>query len=303
MENEYLVKKWLNDELSAAEEKSFNALKNASLYKEIIEEAQYYKGDDYAKVADFNVLEDQLFSTKKNKVIPLNWIKIVSSIAAVLVIGFAVFSLLNKNNINSFATDLAHHEVITLPDNSIVKLNQYSQLDYNASDWEDNRLLNLNGEAYFDVEKGNRFEVKTNHGIVSVLGTEFNVYSRDNIFKVACYEGLVQITYNNDIVKVPAGTEFTLQSGTANNTEIVIAEPYWIKKMSVFDNASINDVIKELEKHYRVSISLDSDVNSKFTGAFEHNNLENALKSITQPLNLTFRITPNKVLIKNANKN
>ena len=71
-----------------------------------------------------------------------------------------------------------------------MKLNELSQLEYNASKWDENRSLELKGEAFFDVEKGKRFDVTTEFGNVSVLGTEFNVLSRDSIFKVSCYEGL-----------------------------------------------------------------------------------------------------------------
>ena len=301
MEKEQLVKKWLNDELSEAEAKSFEALDDANLYKEIIAEAQRFSGNENAKVAPFSELDTLL--TKEKKVFSIKWMKTVSSVAAALIMGFAIFSLINEDNINSFGTEYAQNEIITLPDNSIINLNQLSQLEYNASDWDKARTLKLNGEAYFDVEKGNRFEVKTTQGIVSVLGTEFNVISRDSIFKVSCYEGLVSVNYNNKEVKVPAGTEFVLKAGKTEKLDIVIAEPYWIKKMSVFDNAAIADVFSELEKQYGITIIYESGIKLNFTGAFEHNNLENALKSITQPLNLTFEISQKEVIIRNASKN
>ena len=76
-----------------------------------------------------------------------------------------------------------------------------SELNYNASKWGEKRELELKGEAFFDVEKGKRFDVNTELGKISVLGTEFNVLSRDSIFKVSCYEGLVQVTYGNEKIK------------------------------------------------------------------------------------------------------
>ncbi|MFK7833231.1 MAG: FecR family protein [Winogradskyella sp.] len=301
MENEYLVKKWLSNELSEAEEASFKAMDDAKLYEEIIQEAQRFNGNTQAKVASFEEL-DRLLSTQK-KVISLSWMKIVSSIAAILVAGFAVFSILDNGNINAFETNYAQNEIITLPDNSIVNLNEHSQLSFDASTWNDERTLDLNGEAFFDVEKGKRFQVKTNRGIVSVLGTEFNVIATDSLFKVSCYEGLVQVNYNNEEIKLPAGTEFTLKLGNAKKTEITIAEPSWIKNMSVFENASLSAVFKEFEKQYGVTVNFDPSIQLHFTGAFEHNNLENALNSITQPLNLTFVIkNNNQVIIGNAHK-
>lgn len=296
MDKENLVKKWLNNDLSDTEAKAFNTLKDADLYKEIIEEAQRFSGNINAKVESFDVLDNKLVS---KKIASTNWIKVVSSIAAALVVGFALFTLINKDQISSFKTDLAQNETITLPDSSIVKLNELSELEYLSSNWNKNRSLQLKGEAFFDVEKGKQFDVNTDFGKVSVLGTEFNVLSRDSIFKVSCYEGLVQVTYNNNEVKLPAGTEFVLASGKGLKSIITIAEPYWLKNMSAFENASFKAVVQELEKQYNITVQHPSDLNINFTGAFEHNNLENALKSITKPLNLTYTIqNTNEVIIR-----
>lgn len=297
MEKEYLLKKWLNNNLTDAEEKAFNALDDTNVYKEIIEEAQRFKGNTNAKVGAFETLDKKLVDKKAPSI---HWLKTITKIAAVLVIGFTIFTLINNNQVNSFHTDLAQNETITLPDHSTVNLNELSELEYNSSQWDENRSLNLKGEAFFDVEKGKRFDVNTQFGKVSVLGTEFNVLSRDSVFKVSCYEGLVQVTYDNNNVKVPAGTEFTLVSGNGMKSNIAIAEPHWLKNMSVFKNAAFLDVIAELENQYNITIDYTSDTPISFTGAFEHNNLENALKSITQPLNLTYTIqNKNEVILRN----
>ncbi|WP_323789158.1 FecR family protein [Psychroserpens sp.] len=298
MQKEYLLKKWLNNELSDTEAKSFDMLEDAELYNEIIEEAQRFSGNTNAQVESFELLNNKLNSDKNTST---NWIKVVSSIAAIFVIGFAIFTLINKNQISSLKTVLAQNETVTLPDNSIVNLNELSELDYNSSDWDENRSINLKGEAFFDVEKGKQFDVNTQFGKVSVLGTEFNVLSRDGVFKVSCYEGLVQVTYENNEIKLPAGTEFILDSGVGVKSSIVIAEPYWLKNMSVFENATLKDVIAEFENQYDVKIHYTSDTPMNFTGAFEHNNLEKALKSITQPLNLTYIVqNTNEVIIRNG---
>ncbi|WP_299337172.1 FecR family protein [uncultured Psychroserpens sp.] len=298
MNKEQLVKKWLNNDLSDTESKAFNVLEDADLYKEIIEEAQRFSGHTNAKVASFDALDNKLVSKKSTSI---HWIKVISGLAAIFVVGFALFTLINKDQISSFDTDVAQNETITLPDNSIVNLNELSQLTYNSSNWDENRSLDLNGEAFFDVEKGKRFDVNTEFGKVSVLGTEFNVLSRDSIFKVSCYEGLVQVRYKDDEIKLPAGTEFIVSSGKGLKLNIVIAEPYWLNNMSVFDNTSFTEVIEELQKQYNIKVQYPSDLDIKFTGAFEHDNLENALKSISKPLNLTYTIqNTNEVIIKNG---
>ncbi len=298
MNEEFLIKKWLKDDLSLEEAKAFNALENATFYKEIIDNAQRFSGYLNAKVVSFDTLDKKLVFKKSTST---NWIKIVSSLAAILVVGFALFTLINKDQISSFKTALAQNETITLPDNSVVNLNELSELKYDSSNWDKNRSLQLKGEAFFDVEKGKRFDVNTDFGKVSVLGTEFNVLSRDSIFKVSCYEGLVQVIYNEEEVKLPAGTEFILTSDKEKKSTIANAEPYWLKNMSVFENAPFKAVIEELERQYNIKVQYPSDLSIQFTGAFEHNNLENALKSISKPLNLTYTMqSTNEVIIRDG---
>lgn len=299
MEREYLIKKWLNNDLTEAEAQAFDGLEQSDLYKDIIEEAQGFNGATNARVKPFKTLEKQLESKTSGK---NNWLQTALKIAAIFIVGAAVFTLLKNDDLTSFETTIAQNETITLPDNSVVKLNEDSQLEYNGSQWDEKRILQLKGEAFFDVEKGKRFDVTTEFGTVSVLGTEFNVLSRDSIFKVSCYEGLVQVAYGNETVKLPAGTELVLKSGEAHKTAIAIAEPYWLKKMSVFENAPIEAVISEIETQFNITITKTFEAKDlRFTGAFEHHNLENALKSITQPLNLTYEIKTNTaVVIKNG---
>lgn len=299
MDKEYLLKKWLDNDLSEAEAKTFKALEDADLYEEIVEEAQRFGGHHRAKVPAFETLEQRL---QDKKVSSFNWIKPASQIAAVLFIALAVFMFWNTNKTNTISTELAQNETIILPDNSVVELNELSQLDYKPSNWDKKRTLNLKGEAFFDVEKGKRFDVTTQSGTVSVLGTEFNVFSKDSIFKVTCYEGLVQVSYMDEVIKLPAGSEFILESGKAQKTEIAIAEPYWLKNMSVFKDAPIQAVFSELENKYNLTITDSITVDDlRFTGAFEHLNLERALEAISQPLGLTYTIVNNKkVILRNA---
>ncbi|MCK0159633.1 FecR family protein [Allomuricauda sp. F6463D] len=300
MDKEDLLKKWLDNNLSEAEAEAFKALDDAPLYEEIVVEAQRFSGSKQAKVPSFEALEKQLHHKKTS---PINWMKVASRFAAVFVIGLTVFLFWNNNKASTIATDLAQKETITLPDNSIVQLNELSQLTYTPSNWDEERALDLKGEAFFDVAKGKQFTVNTAFGKVTVLGTEFNVFTKDSIFKVSCYEGLVQVSFNTKTIELPAGSEFVLASGTAKKSNITVAEPYWLNNMSVFKDAPINAVFVALEKQYNITITPTINTEGlRFTGAFEHNDLNSALKAITQPLDLTYSVTDNKkVTIQNAN--
>ncbi len=246
MDKDYLIKKWLDNSLTEAEEKAFMALEDSHLYEEISQEAQRFKGDAQSPVPQFEVLEQTLNSKKQSRS-SLHWLKIAASMAAILAIGFFVYQVFT-DNVSTYNTDYAQKETITLPDNSVVSLNELSELHFNTSNWDEQRVLELNGEAFFDVEKGKRFDVNTKLGRVSVLGTEFNVLSRDSIFKVSCYEGLVKVTYKNESLELPAGSEVIFKTEKTQKETIVVAEPYWLKGLSVFENTALGNVILELEK-------------------------------------------------------
>ena len=73
--------------------------------------------------------------------------------------------------------------------------------------------------------------------------------------------------------------------------------------MSVFNQAKIAEVLNVLSKQYAISVDYSTiDSSILFTGAFEHNNLENSLIAIAKTLNLTYEISNNKVVIRNAKK-
>ena len=287
MKKDDLIQKWLHNELTDKEQAAFDALEEAKFLEEIIQEGQRFKADKHISIPSFENLNKRLSS----KTTSTNWFSILSKIAAVFIIGLGMFYFLNTDDVTVFSTRYAESKAFTLPDNSLVRLNEFSHLEYNASTWKKRRSLHLKGEAFFDVEKGMRFDVITKNGVVSVLGTEFNVLDRDSILKVSCYEGLVQVSYDDKITTLPAGKELSIIKGIEQNTHTVLSQPKWLKNMSAFENALFTDVVVELEQQYNIKIQLNIHNSTlKFTGAFTNNNLDKALKSITHPFNLSYEI-------------
>lgn len=296
MKKDELIEKWLKNELSAAENEAFQQLEDADFNAYIVDYAKHFKASDHSKLSDFMSFKER-YNKHKTPVRKIDWFNPFIKVASVVVVTLGLYFTFFFNQETQIETLANENRTVTLPDNSIVMVNELSQLVFTEQNWDKNRTLDLNGEAFFDVEKGNRFDVNTANGKVSVLGTEFNIVSRDSVFKVSCYEGLVQVTYNDKDVKLPAGTELSLISGQGLKSKIAIVEPYWLKNMSVFENATFTDVVKELETHFDINVQYPSDLTANFTGAFEHGNLDNALKSITKPLDLTYIIQNSKVVI------
>ena len=87
---------------------------------------------------------------------------------------------------------------LLLPDSSEVILNGSSILHYNTFLWHLGRKISLKGEAFFRVRKGKRFTVTTEEGQVTVLGTRFTVFSRNDRFRVQCYSGKVRVAIRGE---------------------------------------------------------------------------------------------------------
>ena len=128
------------------------------------------------------------------------------------------------------------HSSILLPDGTHIQLNAQSSVTYKPLLWNFSRKLRFEGEAYFEVEPGRKFEVISEYGKTTVLGTSFNIYARNKNYLVTCVTGRVMVTetQNNKTAVLYTGQKAVLKSdGSLNvfsgvNTEHSIS---WINNM------------------------------------------------------------------------
>jgi len=297
-----LLKKWLNDDLTNAEKKAFSERNDYAINQEIINKAQHFKASNFSEVDDFETFKKSY--ENKLTVKRVNWIKPLLRIVAVFMIGFGLYFTVFNSDLIETKTLASQQSTIILPDLSKVTLNADSKITYNENGWESKRSLNLEGEAYFKVAKGKTFDVITNHGIVTVVGTEFNIKVRHNYFEVKCYEGIVKVSSDTIVRQLVAGETFRILNKKFTEDKTIDTQPQWTNNRSSFKAIPLKDVLEELERQYNITVSIKNTDNTRlFTGVFVNDNLENALMSITKPMNLTFKISsPNQVLI-NGKKN
>mgnify|MGYP003673417446 FL=1 len=297
MDKEDLLIKWLDGELNDAELALFKQLPEYASYKKLYDNASYFKSpviDKQKQYANFKSLLEKETSTSKYK----TSIKYVLRIAAVLVIGFGLYFTVLKEDLVKVNTLVAQQTTIDLPDNSEILINADSKIKYNEKNWSKKRVLTLNGEAFFKVAKGNKFDVKTDLGTVSVLGTQFNVKQRGNLLEVKCFEGVVSVTFNNSDIKLPAGNTLRLINGKFIKGKTTQLKPSWIDGKSTFDSIPYHEVLDEFERQFDVDIVLSNfDKQKIFTGSFTNDNIELALKSITQPFKLSYDLKDNQIRI------
>lgn len=298
MENKKLISKWLNDELTPRELEKFKKSEDYQAYKDIVENATGFLKPEFDTVKGLQDLKKRLSDRKETPVKKLNF-ESVYKIAAVLVLVFAsgVFFWLNSPEvITTGASEMAVHE---LPDHSKVKLNAGSKIKYRSSKWEEERKVHLEGEAYFQVEKGKKFTVRSEQGEVTVLGTEFNVKDREEYFEVFCYEGAVKVTVANRQVILKEGKAVKVINGDLQIIQdFDKSAPGWTFRESDFDAVPLKHVIAELERQFNLRIETrDLDMNQLFSGSFNHDNIEIALKAVTIPLQLKYRIESDKKVL------
>ena len=297
MQENYLAK-WLTNELTEAELEAFKKTEEYATYQRIAETSKELRAPEFDGDKAWERLQASKGNQETAKVITLSPFKAFLRVAAVIAVlltgAYFYFNTLDE----TITTKLAQNREITLPDNSEILLNAESTLSYNEKNWDSKRAINLDGEAYFKVAKGKKFTVSTSQRTVTGLGTQFNVEDRDGYFDVTCYEGLVRVTFNGQEFQLPAGNSALAIEGTMKKSKVEVnGEPSWVNNESSFKSIPLKYVLAELQRQHDLEVSLEAiDENQLFTGTFSNTDLDLALKSISTPLKISFKLEGNKVL-------
>lgn len=238
-------------------------------------------------------IESELEPEKKS--IPL-W-RYISVAASLLIIATLIFTTINQSPpaILEQNTLAAESKTIDLPDGSQVTLNANSNISY-SEDW--NRIVQLKGEAFFEVVEGGKFTVNTSIGSVEVLGTSFNVFARDSIFEVACKTGKVKVDIPTKSVSelVTPGESIRLEVDTVKKTTVdkdLVGR--WQAGVFYFSDQKLSDVLRELERQFDVKVTLSDTSDYVFNGYFTNKDVENALEMVCLPLGLAYQQTARDV--------
>jgi len=223
-------------------------------------------------------------SDKDARIIKMSWFRFAVAASLLLLIGAPLFM---KNYTNTISAQKGQHLAHVLPDGSQIELNAESQISYQPYWWNFNREIEFKGEAYFKVEKGEKFSVISETGITEVLGTSFNIYARENSYNVFCETGKVRVStpeLNAEFVITPGEMAVINPQNHTGNVKNMEAETIlaWKNNQFIFTSQSLKKVIQEIERQYDTEIILDIEPLSdySYTGYFSKT------ESIETPLNL-----------------
>jgi transmembrane sensor len=223
---------------------------------------------------------------------------------------------------------------VTLPDGSKVTLNAGSTLIYPSEFSADERTVELEGEAFFEITKVNRnvianttvskgdgttsvrvpFRVKSSGQTIEVLGTRFNVsaYKDDHLTQTTLIEGAVSILADHNgmgmkkhPVRLSPG-EQALSNENGISVLTVDTEPFtaWKEGYFYFENASVPKVMAQMQHWYDFELYYESNVpDHLFSGKIPRNiPLREALKILNKAgINIHLK-ADHQVLITSPNK-
>lgn len=227
----------------------------------------------------------------RNKIITIKS-RIYFSIAATLLLLLGTYSILRyyTTTVNCPA---GKHLNVNLPDGSTVTLNSNSTITYYPLWWKFSRKSSLSGEAFFTVKKGINFIVTSPLGNTTVLGTSFNIYSRNDKYKVTCFTGKVRV---ESVTSKKVILNSNYQAEVIKNGEIKVNKSIqtgntisWINDMFNFTSVSLTRVFDEIERQYGVTITTNNELNFLYTGFFSKEKpVDEVLNLICKPFGLTF---------------
>jgi len=155
---------------------------------------------------------------------------------------------------------------LVLADGSKVMLNVASELKYPESFDGSERVVELSGEAYFEVtpNAAKPFRVLTRDGEVDVLGTSFNVraYADEPVSKTTLIDGSVAMVTGSNRAKLHPGQQAVVAHSSSGQIDLISKVDIeslmaWRRGYFRFTNEEINTVIRVLSRYYNVDIQCD----------------------------------------------
>jgi transmembrane sensor len=212
--------------------------------------------------------------------------------AVVLVLIAAASLWMNHPAAVTYATTRSDQATINLPDSSVVTLNHMSALTVDPSGNRLVRHVTLKGEAFFRVHRdGSPFIVSTTLGAVTVLGTEFNVFVRDDRLEVAVLSGTVRLSAErsgrDSSVILRAGEIAACGAGGFPEIPAPIpfpAYPGWMHGRFIFYRTPLLAACREVESQFGVTVTLGNRrlTEETITGAVDNSSVGAALSALAR---------------------
>jgi len=278
-----------------------------------------------------------VFERKKKPVRLRNALLAVGGILSVCIVSYLFYSRPvpvnttgDAKTISKIHTPAGSKTSVVLPDGTEVWLNSLSTLTYTTAAFNSGRReVSLVGEAMFKVKHDSlhRFVVHTRNFDVTDLGTVFNVqaYPEDKNGQASLISGSIEVitkgSHSKKVLLVPnqriiigndtrssvvaAKPGRTLDEPTIRpivmNPQISVApDTAWVVNKLIFMDESFYDLAVQMQRRYDITISFRNEKakNYKFTGRFEEETIDDALKELQAIAPFTYKRSNNEIVIE-----
>ncbi len=275
---------------------------------------------------EFNVKDGKQRVLKKyrtNKLVVLsNWMQKIAAVLFIPALLGGIWYYLQQNELRKNLERLmVTQEIVTqpgtkthlfLPDSTEVWLNAASTLKFPSVFAGNERRIELDGEAYFQVYKNKQkpFIVGTRFQDVQAIGTAFNIsaYSGDLKYSTTLVEGKVKVADRmkvDQIIFLEPGIQLNYNTEEKNykqqmvRVQDVIA---WRDGVIIFNETPFSEAAAKLGRWFNadIQISDQSIANYRVTGTFTSESLEQVMELLALSTPIDYSISKREIL-KNRN--
>ena len=256
---------------------------------------------------------------KRNNLSPIRSYRKLAAVAVLSILASAMVAFFELNN-SDIQMAVVEKEVeliektnprgqkliFQLPDGSKVKLNAEGKLRYPKQFNANERIVYLDGEAFFDVtrDENRPFKVITESVEVGVLGTSFavNAYPGSSQEFITVETGKVRVTASNKQSVLILPDEMVVYNKMVSHMEKGVAEEKylaWKNEELIFEKTGLEEMIGTLQRWYDVKIEVENvdRMDISINGRFQNQSLKNVLKGISYSSGFEYQINENIVKI------
>jgi len=190
---------------------------------------------------------------------------------------------------------------VWLPDSSLIHLKAYSSVKYHYQKIGGARLIELSGEARFDVKKGNRFEVEFPGGRLEVLGTQFTIQAYSEAAgRIDCFSGTVSVRIHDQILILEGGQAVTFDPTSIDWPFNIDPE----QKLNLPDNTyywerrPLKEILTLICQRENYSLEApDWILQKNFTGPLQLDQPEQAIGILARAMNFDYQLQKDQLRI------
>ena len=207
---------------------------------------------------------------------------------------------------NTISTPAGGFLRIQLPDQTIVWLNAQSQVTFPSQFEEDQRAVQLSGEAFFEVAENTKkpFSLQLQNGHrVEVVGTAFNVmaYGNEPAQKITLVEGSIRFIGSGGTLLLKPGEQVVAKNGGRELRKGVNVEHEmaWKEGLFDFEDEDLGYILRQMERWYGVQVVYQArEEQAHYTGAIRRSShLREVLKMLELAGNVQFTIVGNQIVV------